>query len=1536
MSASEPTHEASPEDAAPIASADAPLLLSTGHRIAELRAELELQEAKSAKAIVIDAIGHLASFDRAEEAGAPRELVAAYNLDPTFRPPLFALVDGFERKRSLKNLDRLYDAEVKSARGSEDRIDALLDRAFVLDVQGSSADADALLDQALEAGPERAGAWAVLEMLARHRGRDDLARVASRARAERAKTAALRAVLLHEAAVEAEADPKAALALLIEASKADPSSPRILTALDGAARLAGEFDVVVEALARRAEAEADVEPSLAAALFVEASALVRSRLGDGARALAWSGRAVELAMDDPLAWLEHLEAAEAAEDYERVERASARLLELAGDSLGAFSAVIHLRRAEAATALGRSDDAARHLEGARARAPGSETLALLASPDTRPLLGARRDALRSRAEAAPSVEARLEALHALAALDAAEGDVTQLGARIEAFASTLDASREPRALEPSREGDTLRDLVLLAVATGAALPPEVLAPRLLFGLEAPALDEERSAWRLTTIALAASQGRFGIARDAAAAALDDAACASWAPEVAIVFGARAGDEALVARAHEHAARGASADVAWAHAVARARSLVRANELDEAQRVLTEAVSREELDAYGRALLEEVGRARGDVEALLATLRESSANAAPEVLSAQLSSTAHVAEAEGNVELAARSAEEALARDPASVEARLLLARLALRSGDAARAHRVRDGLPAPVWSALRGIDPSTPASERESLLTSLLEDASVGVESALALRTMPSASEPARASAAARLGPDLALGPDPLDPIRAGRAGAWLALADELRNEDGAGDSADEVATFALRMALLAGELDDDAFLRMAELEDVDGDVRPDPALVSSEIVLDALLRGESSDLSELVTTHARHVEGAAVEPTSDVALAQLRLLVATGRGDQALAALRDAVDRAPEDPATLDALRVAAREAKAWPDVVRACDALATLLERVPSAREYAAELLEEAAAVSMDERDDVEAAEDRCRRALALDPDREIAYARLHDLLAERGDDPALLELVMARSERIDDPERLAPLLYEQARLFRGLGQIDEALATLENLLLLEPEHVGGLALQVEIHVQREDFGEAVESLRALASAESAPSSQRRIARLGAAEFLEKKLGDAAGALAELEAIETELGMADKGVYERIAALAMRSGRSEDAARAQAKLAASAGSPEERAAAFRGIGERARREGRLEDAAAAFASALDARPDDVDAAEALAEIPAASDVQERVEAASVALRAGAFPVTSEHLARIERIVRLAGDWGLSSATQQLVRALSGGPGEPADVEIPRLRPLDEAKLSVVVGIGEEPMLALARLVEAVLIEAEPLTPSALGATPKDAKPRGGGDAAADLLHAVTSQLGASGDVYIVGEGRSFGAGVSGTKPFYVAGASLRSPLALAYEAAYFATGARAALPALTLRAARSGAAGVATTFLAACAAGGVLVPGADTTGGFTERARALSGAASKRSKRFAELAGPIGSAARVSEWCQAFEACLVRMAVIVSGDLARGLGVLSGATGRVPILSAEGPGTTLARLWLSDEVIAARARFGWRAGDP
>ena len=75
-----------------------------------------------------------------------------------------------------------------------------------------------------------------------------------------------------------------------------------------------------------------------------------------------------------------------------------------------------------------------------------------------------------------------------------------------------------------------------------------------------------------------------------------------------------------------------------------------------------------------------------------------------------------------------------------------------------------------------------------------------------------------------------------------------------------------------------------------------------------------------------------------------------------------------------------------------------------------------------------------------------------------------------------------------------------------------------MLNEGHVGGIALAIEINVALERWDDAVAALRSLADAD-VPNKQRRIALLGAADFLERKKGDPSAALTELRRIE-ELG--------------------------------------------------------------------------------------------------------------------------------------------------------------------------------------------------------------------------------------------------------------------------------------------------------------------------------------------------------------------------------------------------------------------------------
>ena len=87
----------------------------------------------------------------------------------------------------------------------------------------------------------------------------------------------------------------------------------------------------------------------------------------------------------------------------------------------------------------------------------------------------------------------------------------------------------------------------------------------------------------------------------------------------------------------------------------------------------------------------------------------------------------------------------------------------------------------------------------------------------------------------------------------------------------------------------------------------------------------------------------------------------------------------------------------------------------------------------------------------------------------------MRERKDNDKLLALVSRRLEVTDDPAEIQKLFWEQARVLRERGDQDGALKALEHVTMLDPDHVGALALLGEINIRRGNFEEAAASLGA-----------------------------------------------------------------------------------------------------------------------------------------------------------------------------------------------------------------------------------------------------------------------------------------------------------------------------------------------------------------------------------------------------------------------------------------------------------------------------
>ncbi len=144
------------------------------HTARWLREELAGTTDKARQSRLLAELANLA--ERAnDEPGAARDYLAAYNADPTFREPLEALIRLLEKRRSLRNLGRLVDALLRAATTPDEKVRALLMRAFYeADVSGEVPEAQASAREATDVegarGAEQAAAWLTLEVLAGRTG----------------------------------------------------------------------------------------------------------------------------------------------------------------------------------------------------------------------------------------------------------------------------------------------------------------------------------------------------------------------------------------------------------------------------------------------------------------------------------------------------------------------------------------------------------------------------------------------------------------------------------------------------------------------------------------------------------------------------------------------------------------------------------------------------------------------------------------------------------------------------------------------------------------------------------------------------------------------------------------------------------------------------------------------------------------------------------------------------------------------------------------------------------------------------------------------------------------------------------------------------------------------------------------------------------------------------------------------------------------------------------------------------------------------
>ncbi len=176
------------------------------------------------------------------------------------------------------------------------------------------------------------------------------------------------------------------------------------------------------------------------------------------------------------------------------------------------------------------------------------------------------------------------------------------------------------------------------------------------------------------------------------------------------------------------------------------------------------------------------------------------------------------------------------------------------------------------------------------------------------------------------------------------------------------------------------------------------------------------------------------------------------------------------------------------------------------------------------------------------RClARAVELDISDTPAFARLLKHAKSEQNTSHIIALTSARLSVAESAKELTKLHWERARAYRQAGNLDQALADLGNVGLLDPDHVGAKALAGDIYISQQDYKSAAAELSDLALLPNAPAEQRRLGAITAIDLFEGKLNDIDAALEVFNRI-SEANLDLLPVAERLVAACAKAKRWEE----------------------------------------------------------------------------------------------------------------------------------------------------------------------------------------------------------------------------------------------------------------------------------------------------------------------------------------------------------------------------------------------------------
>lgn len=1590
-------------------SASAPPSATGNDMITRLRLEADACEDPTRKAVLLHEAAELEERAAGDDLGAAREYLAAFNLENTFREPLEALVRILERRRSLKNLGRVLDSLSKSAETSEERARSLRALAAdAIDVKNDRDGARDFLEQAVDADASDQAAWLMLEIDAALRNDGEARRRALARRVELSTdhkwAGLLRVDLAEEKAQGGEVDD--ALDVLVEVvTSQDEAAFRACEVAERLARKGERQDREAWALVQRAEIilESLAEPitargrgvprslrrgGVAADAFVRAAASYRG-VGRIEDELATLERAIAV---DPDATMPHLARIAAATRLGDLERASdiARAL-LARSARPELAPHLWLAVAEAALARGERDaviEACSRLmetaheaeQGRTAAVPKTLTIDLLLDGSDP---GRLAQLLEADAGTRPTPEGRARGYLIAATVRAL-------------FAGDAEGAKAALA-QAEANGESPAYVARLALALAGSTPvalqdtPGVIPfhpewyEEAANALRTASRDPlERSDLDLEIARLHLARGDRDGAREALQRIADDAPHALLARVSRLVLGGDAAGDALLARLAE----GLGGDAAIAFAVARA---VRANRHDEAEArtaavaALAAASEEDSLAAFVRA----ASLAGADPRGAASVLRElSRTEESPELrdvlrvasafLLARASDTSGMREALDELESDAQSA---------FAPARAAMQRLLAKGDDEARRAAVETSF-APAFGPLeraveRIANPTADGPGAEELLSELLrsEDKSLS-RAALLLQVIWPDGNVSPETKEQALGAFEGLGSDAARQIeraalrRATRdADAPTAIiAAEGWHRHGGGVPA------ALDMMIAA-----------EQANDADAEVRARLALASS-------LQGAAADLVGASASLVAHVANLPAPAVPTAREPQLAPLLALARAELAPpgadpthreVALRGISDIVEHSSATLHEMaawsalarndfgsaralfaralelaQLAAEEPRSALEGAIETELLAhggrptapwaELIERLARHVEArgdgaaAAELWEQVGHAWWDHVGDPARGERALAEAFARDNHRQRAFDRVFRAVRGRKDDDRLLQLVQRRLEVSEDPPEMAKLFWEQARVLRAKGDKDGALSSLENVTMLEPDHVGALALSAEIYVGRQQYDEAAAALDKL-SRQNVPPQQKLGAGLGAADIYESKLDRPEAALDVLVALDKS-GLSDVAIHERIARAAARAEAWVPATTYLTKLIRERQDPRGRIEAARLCAAIFR--DRMDDptgALPALVALLREAPNDLEAAEQFLDGGPSRDrhretlndvLSTTVDALQHAPADARLTRIATRSAAILELVDLTQTGvamlvALGAASEQERHEAAVFAGRLGTAPAVALDPTSARRLWAPEEVG--PILDLFRLMGPTIAEALGPTLEALGVGRRERVDARAGSALRNEIAAWAGALGiAEFELYVGGRDQHLIQGVPGEVHSIVVGSAVRTPLSLV-DRARLVRELVAMERGTTIALVRDDVA-MAAVIVASCALGDVQLQ-TPAYSVLAETQRMLSKAIARKTKKLLPEAAQavsrsLGGGGDLRTFRGHALRTLDRAAAVATGDPGAALVGIVGENAPAPKIAADGRATAMLRFVWSDDYFMLRKQLGLGIG--